>query len=341
MILIKHFRALCMLVLFSLIIFIATDSVAQQKPYDSIVVFGGSLSDTGNAFVTLSDPSRFGYDESCNPGTPMNVPPYDALDDFLVPDGPYAIGGHHFSNGATWVEELARSKGLAGFVRPALRNDGMEARNYAVGGARANDFPCRFNLSDQLEAYFADFSEASADTLFVFELGGNDVRDALVIGLGGGDPEPVISNALTNIGSAIGELYGLGARQFMLMNVPDIGQIPSVLILDGMFPGVAAAATGLTNAFNFYLLGLQGNLNSYPDMDVRIFDANALLNTIIDNPADYGIEVTDVPCVTPNDPPYKCTNPDSYLFWDGLHPTKAVHKIMAHDAAEVLYTPLP
>ena len=74
-------------------------------------------------------------------------------------------------------------------------------------------------------------------------------------------------------------------------------------------------------------------------MDVRIFDANALLTTIIDNPDDYGIEVTDVPCVTPNVPPYKCTDPGSYLFWDGIHPTKAVHKVMAYDAAEVLFTP--
>lgn len=339
MILIKHFRALCMLVLFSLIIFVATDSFAQQKPYDSIVVFGGSLSDTGNAFVTLSDPSRFGYDESCNPGTPMNVPPYDALDDFLVPDGPYAIGGHHFSNGPTWVEELARNKGLAGFVRPALGNDGIKARNYAVGGARANDFPCRFNLSDQLETYLGDFSEASADALFIFELGGNDMRDALV-GLPG-DPAPIIVNAISNIGSTIGILHSLGARHFLLMNVPDIGQTPSVQILDGIYPGLAAAATSLTDAFNYQLAALQGNLNSYPDMDVRIFDASTLLNAIIDNPDAYGIEVTDVPCVTPNVPPYKCTNPDTYLFWDGLHPTRVVHEIMAHDAAEVLYTLLP
>lgn len=339
MFLFKHVKTLCTLILFSLGIFVTSTSLAQQKSYDSIVVFGDSLSDSGNAFIVLSNPSRFGFDETCNPLTPMNVPPYSTLDDLFVPDGTYAIGGHHVSNGATWVEQLARSKGLAGFVRPALRSDGMKARNYAVGGARANDYSCSFNLSNQFDAYLANSPVVSADTLFIFELGGNDMRDALV-NLPS-DPAPIIASAITNIGNAIGTLYSLGARQFLLMNIPDIGQTPAVQILDSIYPGLANAATGLTNAFNFHLLGLQGNLNLYPDMNVRIFDAYTLLNSIISNPDNYGIEVTDVPCVTPNIAPYKCTNPDTYLFWDGLHPTKAVHKIMAHDAADVLYTPTP
>ncbi|ABM03491.1 lipolytic enzyme, G-D-S-L family protein [Psychromonas ingrahamii 37] len=341
MILIKYFRTICILFLFSLSILVTGESVARQKPYDSIVVFGTSLSDTGNAFILLSDPSRFGFDESCGLGTPVNVPPYDKLDDLLVPDGSYAKGGHHVSNGGTWIEEMARSKGLAGSVRPTLRNDGLKARNYAVGGARAwpreGDFPCRFNLSDQLNAYLVDFATASADTLFVLEFGANDVRDAL------GSPVPlvVIERAIFEIYNTIEELYSRGARQFLLMNVPDIGQTPAVQILDGSFPDLdlAVAATYLTNAFNVALQDLQENLNSFPNIDVRIFDANALLNKIIANPDDYGIEVTDVPCVTPNVPPYKCKKPDTYLFWDGIHPTKAVHKIMALEAAGVLYTP--
>ena len=335
----KHYRTTFTLILFSLSMFSTSTSFAQQKPYDSIVVFGSSLSDPGNAFVVLSDPSKFGFDESCNPLTPMNVPPYDTLDALLIPDGSYAKGGHHVSNGATWVEHLARGKGLSGFVRPALRNKGMEARNYAIGGARANDYSCRFNLSNQLGAYLASFSEMSADTLFIIELGSNDLRDALATLPN--DPAPIIENAITNIGTAIVTLYSLGARQFLLMNAPDIGQTPAVLTLDSMIPGLAAAATGLTNAYNLNLLVLQGNLNSYPNMDVRIFDLNALLYSIIANPDSYGIEITNAPCITPNVPPYKCSKPDTYLFWDGIHPTEAVHRIMARGAAEVLYAPLP
>lgn len=321
-------------------IFATSTSLAREQPYDSILVFGGSLSDPGNAFVILSDPSSFGFDESCDPLTPMNVPPYDTLDDLYIPDGSYATGGHHVSNGATWIEQFARNKGLAGYTRPALRNVGQKARNYAVGGARANDYPCRFNLPDQLDAFLESGVGVSADTLVVFEMGGNDLRDVLV----GAVPPEALSAALESIGAAIGELYERGARQFLLMNVPDIGKAPAVQILDSLYPGydIADAATYLTDMFNQGLVGLRFQLEYwYPDTDVRIFDVRALLDAIVENPGDYGIEVTDTPCITPNVAPYKCRDPDTYLFWDGLHPTKAVHKIMSDAAAELLLAPSP
>jgi phospholipase/lecithinase/hemolysin len=41
-------------------------------------------------------------------------------------------------------------------------------------------------------------------------------------------------------------------------------------------------------------------------------------------------------CVTPNAPPYDCRTPEDFLFWDGIHPTKAGHDIIAQEAAYVL-----
>jgi phospholipase/lecithinase/hemolysin len=34
--------------------------------------------------------------------------------------------------------------------------------------------------------------------------------------------------------------------------------------------------------------------------------------------------------------PFTCQEPDEFLFWDGIHPTKAVHGIIAQEAASVL-----
>jgi phospholipase/lecithinase/hemolysin len=66
---------------------------AARQALDGIVVFGTSLSDTGNAFALTHE---------------TTTPPYDELDPFLVPSASYAVGGQHFTNGATWIEQLAQ-----------------------------------------------------------------------------------------------------------------------------------------------------------------------------------------------------------------------------------------
>lgn len=314
----------------------ASQGFARPSSYDGIVVFGASLSDSGNAFTLLSNPGDFGFDESCDLGTPHNVPPYDAIDDLFIPDGTYARGGHRVTNGANWVEQLARSNGLSGSVRPALRSDSPQARNYAVGGARANDYPCRFNLSDQLNAYFADFATSSPDTLFIFEIGGNDLRDVLA----GEADLAAIGSAIYNIQESVLALYATGARNFLLVNVPDFGQTPAVQIIDQYYyPGAAAAANDLAVGFNYGLTSLADGLALIPDIEIDVLDLYALFEHILANPDDYGIENTVDPCIMPGVPPFACADPDTYLFWDGLHPTKAVHEIMAQEAAVTLATP--
>src|SRR5262245_37755746 len=90
---------------------------AANVTFDRIVVFGTSLSDPGNAFALTGQET-----------TPL----YDTLNQLLIPDAPYARGGHHFSNGATWVEKFARPFGLTGTVRPAFQSASAKATNYAV-----------------------------------------------------------------------------------------------------------------------------------------------------------------------------------------------------------------
>ncbi len=308
-------------------------ALAQYGNVDRVVVFGSSLSDTGNAFIWLSEPAN----QAC--GTRLNVPPYDALDDNLTPDGPYAKGGHHVTNGATWIEDLARHLALAGNTRPALRHGGGKASNYAVFGARAVTFPCRFSLPEQVGAYLADFPQISGQTLVALEIGSNDVRDALVAAaLFGQNPEPLLQQALGSLAYQVGQLQAYGARKFLFVNVPDIGKTPAVRQLNVQFPGFAGLATALSLAYNQGLAGVVQFTNG-TGAQARLLDVYTLLNLVVADPAAYGMTNTTSACVTPNVPPFQCKTPDSYVFWDGIHPTRAMHAIVGQQAIAVVFGP--
>lgn len=308
-------------------------ALAQPRGTDRLVIFGSSLSDTGNAFVLLSDQGN------PNCGARLNMPPYDQLDDLLVPDGPYAKGGHHFTNGPVWAEGLARYLALAGNARPALRSGGKEASNYAVGGARAVPFPCRFNLPDQVAAYLAAFPQTSPQALVTLEIGGNDVRDALVAAASGQNPAPYVQNALLSLANSIATLYAHGARRFLLLDVPNLARAPSVRMLDQQVPGAAAAASQLSQAFNAGFADVVQYAKGLGGADARMLDIYGLLEEVMASPGTYGFTNTTDACVTPNVPPFQCTDPDAYVFWDGVHPTQALHALIAQRAIALTSAP--
>jgi phospholipase/lecithinase/hemolysin len=297
---------------------------AAQSPFSRIVVFGQSLSDPGNAFALRG-------------GT--NTPPDYILDPLLVPGAPYARGGHHFSNGATWVEQFARSLGLAGSVRPAYQSS-SDATNFAVAGARARDDGSNVNLPDQVDAFLQQTGGAAPpDALYVIEFGANDIRDALVAYLVGGPPAAgaVLTAANISIAQAINRLHGAGARRFLVWRAPNVGLTPAIGILNRTSPGVIQLATGLTQLFN---QGLDGVVALWvpvlPGIRIDSLDAWRVLNELVADPHHFGLTDVTSPCITPYVPPFTCGTPDEFLFWDGIHPTKAVHDIIALEAATVL-----
>lgn len=306
---------------------------AQYSKIDRVVVFGASLSDTGNSFVWLSDPAN----QNC--GTRLSVPPYDMLDDLKTPDGPYAKGGQHFSNGATWVEGVARYLALAGNARPAFKSGGSKASNYAVGGARAVPYECRLNLPQQVAAYITDFPQTTPNTLIVIEIGGNDVRDALFAAVGGGNPAPYIQSALNGLATSVMTLRGHGAQKFLLANVPNLARAPAVVQLNQAYPGLSLYATLLSQSYNQGFAGVVQWANSLPQVEARVLDLYGTLETIVTDPVSFGFTNTTEACVTPNVPPYFCKDADEYVFWDGIHPTKVTHAIVAQKAVSTITAP--
>ena len=300
---------------------IAAPAHAAKAPFNGIVVFGTSLSDPGNGFALRG-------------GT--NTPPEYMMGFLLVPSAPYARGGHHLSNGAPWIVQFARPLGLAGSVAPAYRDSSPIATNYAVDRARAWNDGRNVNLSDQVDRFLEDFDGiAAADRLYVMEIGSNDVRDALETYLLGGNGGVIMQTALVAIASQLTDLYMAGARRFLIASVPDISLTPSVRTLDELVPvNVAQLASSLVQSFNASLDGIVAQLPA--DIDVARLDIYGNLYDIVTDPTAFGLTNVLSPCITPDVPPFACRNPDEYLFWDGIHPTEAVHGIFAQEARSAL-----
>lgn len=332
--------------LFAALIMALPGVACAQFVFSRIVVFGTSISDPGNGFALLAHPvDGLNLDSPVRQTTP---PHYEGLDETLVPSAPYAKGGHHASNGPTWIEQFALGHGFARDVGPAFQGKG-KAANYAVGGARSVDFPGRVNLPDQVRVFLEDVgNQAPADALYVLEMGSNDLRDALVAFAAKlqethdfvqaqAAANMVISNALSSIATHVQTLYFAGARKFLVVNAPRLDLVPAVRVVEQVAPGTTALAAALTQAFNQALAqDVLDPLAGLPDIQIVRMDIATQMTTIVTVPSSFGLTNVTDPCVTPNVPPYTCRQPDNYLFWDGIHPTKAVHGIFAQQAAGIL-----
>lgn len=310
------------------------DEGSGFRPFDQIVVFGTSLSDPGNAFaltgVSVSAPT---YGMSPSDGFPPS-----ALT--LIPNDPYAVGGGRFSNGRTWIEQLARPLGLSSSVKPAFVQSIDGSSNYAVGGARARDgVSGEVSLSQEVNNFLRDVrGQASPRALYVIEIGGNDVRDAVA-----GDPA-AIPQALAAVAQAIGTLHFAGARKFLVWNAPDLGLAPAITRLDAFLNAggqVIAGGTAAAVGYNAGLTQVLNALESLPGIDIVRFDAFATLDAVVAHPLRFGLQDATDACIAPFTPlPSRCAAPDRFFFWDGIHPTRAGHAIIAIEAGKALVTDL-
>ena len=292
-------------------------SSAQAAPPHRFVVFGDSLSDPGNAFILTRD---------------LEIPPFDSI----IPSAPYARGAFHFSNGATWVEQLSILDHAVPSAGPALLIPPLFS-NFAVGGARARQVG-PFDLPGQVGLFVGDFhGQAPGDALYIVFIGGNDLRDALqalAADPTGATSAGILQAALASIRSNLLTLQAAGARRFLVANGPDISLAPAVRLLG---PAAQGAGRFLSAQFNAGLEATLQGLEAALGVDIVRLDVFRFLNDVVADPAAFGLtDVTDT-CIRVNTIAHAfCANPNSFLFWDGIHPTKAGHRLLAERANAVL-----
>lgn len=278
---------------------------ANANEYSNVYIFGDSLSDSGVYAPLVGTNSRF----TTNPGT-------------------------------VWAENVGASYGRpvssayaasqTGFMLNSTGND------FAIGGARVNATPGVLNgslaplaaalppVSAQVTGFLAR-GPVDPNALYGVWAGANDVFTQMgIVGAGGSvaGAQTATVAAASDLVSQISRLQNSGARNLVVINVPDIGATPF-----GLSGGAAqsALATGLTTAYNTTLgSGLAGK-------NLLYFDGVGFFRAILANPTAYGFTNTAIPaCGTASS--LGCAPGAAAvgaLFADGVHPSSAAHKVIS------------
>lgn len=272
---------------------------ASAQNFDSLYIFGDSLVDTGNLFNL----------------TRTRIPP----------SPPYFNG--RFSNGPIWVELLGSQLGIST----------NSTTNFAFGGATSGTFNALsplvgFNLPGALASQLNTFKTSpvtpSSNALYILWAGANDYL-VLPPQLRATNATPVVNN-LTN---AVTTLTAKGARNIIVVNLPDLGKTPQERLLP-----TAASITALVNSHNSQLATALQGLAQNRNINIIPVDAYSIVNEVIATPAKYGLTNVTEGCLNQSTGSL-CSNPNQYLFWDNIHPTAAGSKLIEEFTYAVITSP--
>lgn len=273
-----------------------TYTLNHEKSFSRLYVFGDSLSDTGNAYKA---------------------------DGGIIPQSPPYYKGH-FSNGPIWVEDLAEQLNL----------NADSVFDYAYGGAKSHGglIP---TLSVQIAEYASLHPTADPFALYTIWIGSNDFLEDV------NDAEQATSSAVDTIAQGITTLAQQGAKSFLIPNLPNLGLTPKAISTDEdngnhLF---SERLNDLSSLFNQKLAVKLSTLSSELNITIIPFDTYATLEEVITKSADYGIDNITQGC-NPNwysggDEPI-CNTPDTYLFWDDVHPSQITHQYLTGYIYQVL-----
>ncbi|MGI0115578.1 SGNH/GDSL hydrolase family protein [Zooshikella sp. RANM57] len=323
-----------------------------SSPFSTIIFFGDSLSDVGNKHQVT---------------TVLANASHQRLG--IRAQSPYFKG--RFSNHLVWTDYLwvhyfndhlspARQliKGTLQFNNKLFFPFTISAhkgQNWAIGGAQAGS------------GYFKDIDVTTDDTLLggaaVMPNIGQQIDDwahkhtyfegSELISIQGGANNLwfTLFGELNQNGEQaarlllhhIDKLHRLGARHILVSNIPALEYAP-------LLSTHRAEAENFINTFNKVLasgIHMRQQDKLWQAVNIYYYDSHSafqkIINTIHQH-SRYTHQTLNITLTNYTDSAWNFTqnkivdNPQQYLFWDGLHPTDAVHHLMANDIIQLLST---
>ncbi|HAC01134.1 autotransporter domain-containing protein [Brevundimonas naejangsanensis] len=278
---------------------VSAAGAASAQSYSRLVVFGDSLSDNGNLYLATG-------------GSTPASPPY---------------GAGRFSNGPVFTERLGFN--AANFMGPVTGSI-----NYAFGGARTDSQAQPLGMRLQLAQYQQRGGTFGANDLVSVLGGANNIFQGLPAAGASTNPTgaitPVALSAAADINFIVNGIAQAGAGTVLVTNLPKLSITPQ-------FRGTPAAplADFAVTTFNGALLtGLNATAAARPGTNIILMDLFKVGDVIAGNPSAFGVSNVTQPCfngVT------VCSNPDSYFYFDGVHPTAKGHEVIARLSNDYLY----
>jgi outer membrane lipase/esterase len=271
----------------------SAQSTAVTPMFSNIYVYGDSLSDTGNL-------------------------------------GRFTNGGK-----LVWADYIAAAFGKT--MAPAYSYATGKAvlgsgNGFAIGAARVNDTPrgplTILGTGSQINDSIRRGLDKEA--LHLVWIGGNDLDAQLRAVVAGGTTTAAATGmiaAAQGLVQQVGVLQAAGAKNILVMNLPNLAATPMVAAFGAQGQQLAGL---LTDTFNGTLkAGMSGK-------NVIQFDVYTLFNDIIANPMKYGFSNNNSPvCGTVDSA--ACSLPSNgFLFADSLHPSTYAHSLLGEWVAGAL-----
>jgi phospholipase/lecithinase/hemolysin len=303
-------------------------ALAQAPPaFSQIVLFGDSLSDTGNVRDRTGSAS----------GGVVDYPSHT----FNYSNGRFTNDSEtdppSITYAGVWHEQLALT--FLGLPPAAYSLGG--GTNYAFGGATTNDgthdevavstpFGDITITVDDMGKQMDDYLAAHAvdpNALYLVWGGGNDLRND--------DSATNVTATAARATALVSRLATAGAQYIMVPNVPPLGGIPKYSADPARIDSLNAASANYRQELNADLtsllssLALQGITPTVYRLDIW----TNIIRLFSDGPR-YGLTNTSGSAQDDS-----TANPDQFTFWDDVHPTTAGHFQIAKGAFDTITIP--